>query len=341
MARKKLDKAAARNTSPKKTTRVAARKAPNAAKKANNRNQQTPEKPAIGNALSRQIEQRETISEGRNPGFPVVGIGASAGGRELTSAQEQLRALTSRIHDLQEEERAQLARELHDEFGAALTSLKLDLYWIIERLPQKTNDLEQKVRAMSELIDNTVDSVRQTAALLRPRLLDDFGLVAAIEWQCQEFEKRTGIRCTALLPQEVSLDRQLSTVFFRILQEALTNVTRHARATKVIVRLRLDSSNDKVSLEIKDNGIGMPLEATSNVKSFGLFGMRERAYAFGGHVRFTGRGGHGTTVTVEIPRGLERYSRNRSVQRELAAKGQKTSTKSRLKSAIPSSRSAK
>jgi two-component system sensor histidine kinase UhpB len=218
---------------------------------------------------------------------------------ELKNVQEQLRALTTRIHDLQEQERAELARELHDEFGSALTALKIDLYSTMWQLPGTTNGVEIKVKGMSDLIDDTLESLRRTATLLRPRLLDDFGLVAAIEWQCLDFERRTGVRCVTNLPGDVSLDRQRSTVLFRILQESLTNITRHARATEVIVRLRENRS--KVLLKIKDNGIGISAEAISDHKSIGLFGMQERAYAFGGQVRFTGGSNHGTTVTVEIP----------------------------------------
>lgn len=219
---------------------------------------------------------------------------------DLRSAQDQLRALASRLHDLQEEERAQLARELHDEFGAALTALKVELHWIMERLPQKSPALRQKARAMSELIDSTVNSVRRTATMLRPRLLDDFGLVAAIEWQIGEFERRTGIHCMTTLPENLNLDHHRSTVFFRILQESLTNVVRHAKATNVAVRLW--DEGGQVSLEIKDNGTGINPEVNSFKESLGLIGMRERAYAFGGDVRITGGSGQGTTVTARIPR---------------------------------------
>jgi two-component system sensor histidine kinase UhpB len=218
---------------------------------------------------------------------------------ELKSVQEQLRALTNRLHELQEQERAQLARELHDQFGAALTALKIDLYSTMRQWPDKLNGVQAKVKGMSDLIDDTLESLRRTAALLRPRLLDDFGLVAAIEWQCLEFERRTGVRCVINLPPDLSLDRQRSTVIFRILQESLTNITRHAKATAVAVRLR--ENRGKVLLKITDNGVGISAEAICDHKSIGLFGMQERAYAFGGHVRFTSRGNQGTTVTVEIP----------------------------------------
>jgi PAS domain S-box-containing protein len=218
---------------------------------------------------------------------------------ELIFTQAQLRALAGRLHVLQEEERSELARELHDEFGAAFTALKVDLHWIMARLPEQNDGLEEKARTMSELIDCSVDSVRRTAGLLRPRLLDDFGLVAAIEWQIEEFSRRTGIRCMTNFPDEVVIDRSLSTAIFRILQEALTNVARHAQATEVRVGLQVD--NRKVWIEIEDNGKGLEIGAKANDKSLGLFGMQERAYAFGGQVRFASQPKQGTTVTVEIP----------------------------------------
>lgn len=218
---------------------------------------------------------------------------------ELSASRQQLRALAERLHALQEAERAELARELHDQFGAAMTALKVDLHWLMARLPKTGNGLEKKTRSMSALIDETVESIRRTATLLRPRLLDDFGLVAAIEWQTKEFERRTGIRCVTSLPEEVDLDHGRSTALFRILQEALTNVVRHAKATHVGVSLRQDNGN--VTLEVKDNGVGIRPENISSAKSFGLLGMLERAYAFGGHVRFEGRRHQGTTVAIELP----------------------------------------
>jgi two-component system sensor histidine kinase UhpB len=217
----------------------------------------------------------------------------------LRGSQEQLRALAGRLHELQEAERTQLAIELHDEFGAAFTALKVDLHWIMARLPKSVDGVEQKARVMSDLIDNSVESVRRTASLLRPRLLDDFGLVAAIEWQTTDFQRRTGIQCVTRLPEEVDLAQAMSTALYRILQESLTNVARHAKATEVHVGLRIDGG--KVMLDVQDNGIGFDLEAALNDRSFGLFGMQERAYAFGGHVRFESRPLHGATVTVEIP----------------------------------------
>ncbi|MGH7824950.1 MAG: sensor histidine kinase [Candidatus Binatia bacterium] len=222
--------------------------------------------------------------------------------RELQTriSRDQLRELARRQQTVQEQERADLARELHDEFGAALTALKLDLHWIMARLPSGVKSLQEKATGMSELIDRTVESVSRTGARLRPRVLDDFGLVAAIDWQTQDFRGRTGIQCKAQLPDYVELDPKLSIAVFRILQEALTNVALHANATEVMINLRVDGG--AVFLEVKDNGVGINQEQASNEASFGLLGMKERAYVFGGRVCLDGRESQGTTVRVEIPR---------------------------------------
>lgn len=212
--------------------------------------------------------------------------------REMRHPGELLRLWTA-----QEHERTQLARELHDQFGAALTALKLELHSIIARLPPGFPILQEKAKGMSDLIDHTVKSVVKMESMLRPRILEDFGLVAAVEWEASDFQRRTGIPCQAKLPERINLDPKLSIALFRIVQEALTNVGRHAQATEATIQLRKD--DNQVVLEIKDNGVGITQQNIANETSFGLLSMRERAYALGGQVRF--RGGSGTTVTVEIP----------------------------------------
>lgn len=222
---------------------------------------------------------------------------------QTKNSGEQLRLLARRQLAIQEQERAQLARELHDEFGAALTALKLDLHWLTARLPAGVKSLRDRANRMSELIDRTVESVSRTGALLRPRLLDDFGLVAAIDWQAQDFQHRTGIECKVNLPEYIDVDPKLSIAIFRIFQEALTNVSRHARATQVTIDLRAHGSG--VLLEVKDNGVGIRQQDISSESSFGVLGMQERACAFGGHVHFEPGSNHGTTVRVEIPLAAE------------------------------------
>jgi signal transduction histidine kinase len=144
-----------------------------------------------------------------------------------------------------------------------------------------------------------VQTVRKIATGLRPEMLDDMGLIAAVGWQAKEFQKRTGIRCRAKLPPEVKFDIDISTTMFRIFQEILTNVARHSRATRVDIELLL--SPDRVGLEVVDNGVGIADEDLNGKKSLGLLGMNERALLFGGEVKITGTPGHGTRVSVSIP----------------------------------------
>ncbi|HEY7163760.1 MAG TPA: ATP-binding protein [Candidatus Binatia bacterium] len=217
---------------------------------------------------------------------------------ELNASQEQLRALAARLQEIREEERNNLARELHDEFGAALTTLKLDLVWLKKRVPEDSPEVHERIAAMSKLIEITTQGIRQTATMLRPRLLDDFGLVAAIEWQVQDFQTRSGIGCD-LTTEEVDLPVECGTSVFRILQECLTNVARHAEAASV--EIRLQKSDGDVVLRVHDDGKGFPLQSQSQATSLGLVGMRERAYALGGTFEMESAPGHGTTVTVRIP----------------------------------------
>jgi PAS domain S-box-containing protein len=219
---------------------------------------------------------------------------------ELRRSQEQLRNLSEHLQRAREEERACIAREIHDELGQALTALKMDLSWLGKRLPFEKDSLFEKLGAMSKLIDTTTQTVRRISTQLRPGLLDDLGLVAAIEWQAQEFQERTKIRCElSLQAGDIVLNRELSTTCFRIFQEALTNVARHAHATRVMVTLKRNA--DKLSLEVIDNGKGITEEEISHPKSFGLLGMLERARFCGGDVKISGIQGKGTTVVAVIP----------------------------------------
>jgi len=216
----------------------------------------------------------------------------------LQNSQEELRALAARLQEIRAEERSHLALELHDEFGAALTALKLDLASLKAHLPAASEIAQQRIDSMSHLIDITSQSVSRMATMLRPPLLDDFGLVAAIEWQAQDFQARTGIECHPAA-EDIELPAEETIAVFRIFQECLTNVARHAEATKIEVSLK--KQNGSIRLEIHDNGKGFPEEKISRPTSLGLLGIRERAYAFGGHVKIESGDGRGTTVNVEIP----------------------------------------
>jgi len=179
-----------------------------------------------------------------------------------------------------------------------LTGLKMEVTWLAKRLREKP--LLEKTDSMCKLIDTTVQTVRKIATGLRPEMLDDMGLIAAVGWQAKEFQKRTGIRCRAKLPPETEKAAiDIATTVFRIFQEILTNVARHSRATRVDIEL--DISDDAVSLEVIDNGVGIADTELNAKKSLGLLGMNERALLFGGEVNLSGTPGHGTRVAVTIP----------------------------------------
>ena len=216
----------------------------------------------------------------------------------LRESEDKLRRLAAHLISVREEERAHIAREIHDELGQVLTGIKMEVGWLAKRLKEPA--LLEKTESMSKLIDSTVQTVRKIATGLRPEMLDDMGLIAAVAWQAKEFQKRTGIRCRTKLPPEgTKLDLEVSTTAFRIFQEILTNVARHARATRVDIELTVDE--ERLALEVADNGVGIPNAELNGRKSLGLLGMQERALLFGGHVGITGTPGQGTRVSVSIP----------------------------------------
>lgn len=216
-----------------------------------------------------------------------------------------LRSLTERLQGVREEEGKRIARELHDELGQSLTGLRIDLSWIDKRLAAEAStdamaELRQRVASMTRQLDQTVRTVRRIATDLRPMVLDDFGLAAAIEWQLQEFHSRTGIGCTVRLPpDDITIAPDRATAVFRILTESLTNVVRHAGATRVEVGLSVERG--ELRLEVADDGRGMPQGTAGGRRSLGILGMEERARALSGTVAFTPRPGGGTVVTLRVP----------------------------------------
>jgi len=219
--------------------------------------------------------------------------------KELEASREQMRNLSIHLQSVREEERTRIAREIHDELGQSLTAFKMDLSWLGKRITSEKL-LRDKVKAMYGLVDRTIESVHRISADLRPGLLDDLGLVAAMEWQTKEFSNRSGIACEADLDvEDLPLEKELATAVFRIFQETLTNIARHANATRVFVRL--ETRGDKVILEVADNGRGITRKQINDPKSFGIMGMRERALLWGGDVHLIGSRYKGTTVTVTIP----------------------------------------
>lgn len=226
---------------------------------------------------------------------------------KLLKSHEQLRALTAYLQFVREEERTRIAREVHDELGQMLTNLKIELAWLAARLPKHRRLLQEKAKQMLSHIDALAHSVRQIVTELRPGILDDFGLVAALEWQAGEFQRRTGLRCTFFSDvQRESWDGDVTTALFRIFQETLTNVLRHAQATRIDVHLWQDG--DALLLEVADNGRGITPEEVANTRSIGLLGMRERAALLGGEISFNGAPGRGTTVLIRLPIASDRRS---------------------------------
>lgn len=223
---------------------------------------------------------------------------------ELRRSREELRNLSVYLQRTREEERTHIAREIHDELGQALTALKMDLSWLGKRLPRTRELLVEKVGSMSNIIDSTTQTLKNISTRLRPGLLDDLGLVPAIEWLAQQFQERTHTRYDLdIQAQDVALDPELATTFFRIFQETLTNIARHASATRVKVKFYKKAA--KLILQVSDNGAGITEAQIADPKSIGLLGMRERARFWGGDVKISGSSGKGTVVTVNIPLRLK------------------------------------
>jgi PAS domain S-box-containing protein len=250
--------------------------------------------------LELRVEQRTAVLTRVNNELRTEIADREHAEEQLRRSLGQLRALASRLQSVREEERTAIAREIHDELGQACTAIKMDLALIGRRLTKKQTQLRAKVDSSVQLVDSTIVTLRRIASELRPRTLDDLGLQAALESQAQEFESRTGIRCSVTLPLEpLTLDGDRSTAIFRIFQESLTNVARHAHATRV--EARLERENDRLIFQVFDNGSGFDPEEAKVRKSLGLVGMQERALLLNGDLRIEGMPGAGTTLTLTIP----------------------------------------
>jgi len=223
---------------------------------------------------------------------------------ELRKSREQLRLFSAELARVREEESSRISREIHDELGQRLTGLKMDLAWVATQL--KKGDRKQlsliidKTNEMSRLVDDSVKEVRRIATELRPGVLDDLGFAAALEWQAEEFQRRTGITCRVVAPANLAAGDDQSTALFRILQEALTNVSRHARAKAVEVRL--SEHDQSILLEIEDDGRGIRAANPAGPGSLGLLGMQERARLVGGETVVERGSAGGTIVRVRLPK---------------------------------------
>jgi len=223
--------------------------------------------------------------------------------KELVRSQWELRRLSQHLQNIREKEGKRIAREIHDELGQALTALKMDVFYLSKKFLNNHKNKElfmEKTKSMLELIDETICTVQKISAELRPRLLDDLGLVPAIEWYIKDFKERTKIECKSDLDfNGIKLDPDCSTAIFRIFQEALTNIARHAEATKVNISLK--RINSQLQIQISDNGKGIKEDDIYSPNSLGLIGIRERIRPFNGELKLYTSENGGTTLSVSLP----------------------------------------
>lgn len=221
---------------------------------------------------------------------------------ELNESRENLRRLSEYLQTAREEERTRIAQEIHDELGMGLSTLKMDLIWMGGRISQESQGLTREVNNIADRLDGILHNIRRICSDLRPAILDHFGLGAAIEWQVGEFQRRTGISCSCIVDSETAgTQGDMASALFRILQEALTNILRHAGATSANISLR--NREGRISLSVKDNGRGIMPEEVARPDSFGLMGMKERVRFWGGDIVIKGSPGKGTRLIVSIPLG--------------------------------------
>jgi PAS domain S-box-containing protein len=221
-------------------------------------------------------------------------------GEKLKESQERLRYLSAYLRRVREEERTSLSRELHDELGQVLTGIKMDVAWIGKRTPEEDTVIVERTNLLLTRIDDAILSIQRISMSLRPPALDDFGLQEAMRQVAEDFSKRTNIACEiSSKPQNILVGAKISTEAFRIFQEALTNIARHANAQSVAVSLH--NIRDRFIMEVRDDGRGITREQISDLKSIGLTGMRERAFAVGGSLTITGTREKGTTITLNVP----------------------------------------
>lgn len=218
---------------------------------------------------------------------------------ERVRAREELAAFAAESAGVREQEKARIARELHDELAQMLTALKMDTIWMRDHLPREDAPAQEKITQMLAMLDAAVASTRRIAADLRPLVLDDLGLVAAIEWVAQNFTQRTGVPCRLLVDETLELEEPYATGVFRIVQESLQNIAKHARANEAVVELR--RAGDALVLRVQDDGVGFRVGDPRKPQSLGLVGLRERAHLLRGEVRVDSAPGAGTRIDARIP----------------------------------------
>lgn len=235
---------------------------------------------------------------------------------EILRSQEQLRELSAHIQDVREQERLALAREVHDDMGSMLTAIKMDIAWINSRLPDAEPALIEKIKDIETLVTKCASAASNISRNLRPSALDCFGIVAAIEVEANEFEQRTNIPCILdTVDEGVLVTPNIAITVFRIFQEALNNIMKHAQASKV--KVLIHNRTNSVNLTVSDNGRGLNEPDRLKPRSFGLRGIQERVARFGGEVRITSKPGKGTTIAVSIPQAAIESELSKAPQQSL------------------------
>ena len=218
---------------------------------------------------------------------------------QRVQAQRELQAFASEAHAIRENEKTRIARELHDELAQSLTALKMDTIWLRDYLPAMDEALHTKLEGMVAMLDNTVAATRRIAADLRPLVLDDLGLGPAVEWLAHNFTLRTGVPCELAVDDELELPEPYATAVFRITQESLANIAKHAQAT--LARVQIDRQPARITLRVSDNGRGFVTTTPRKQHSLGLMGLRERVQLLQGNCAIRSRPGEGTSIEVQIP----------------------------------------
>lgn len=252
--------------------------------------------------IKKYEKQLQIIVEARTKDLQNEVLQHKKAKEEVLLKSNQLRELTYKIETIKEEENTRIAREIHDELGQALTAINLEIMWI-SRKYSRNSDLVERMLMISGIVNDTIKSVRKISSSLRPRLLDQLGVIPAIESQAREFQTRTGIRCNLQLPDDgMMINPNISSSLFRIFQEAITNIARHSKASSIHINVNR-THNDTLSMSIRDNGVGFDEKILNNgnVKTLGILGMKERAIILGGRFSIVSKPECGTEILLDIP----------------------------------------
>ena len=232
----------------------------------------------------------------------------------LKASQRQLRDLSEHLQTILEKERKEISRRIHDNLGQQLTALKMDMFWLNQRLSPDQPALSEKIKSITRLIDVSIQTVQKISRELRPPLLEHLGLTAALEWQLKDLQNRTGLMGSLIIsPRQLTLDQEDSTLIFRLIQELLTNIIRHAEAKAV--KISLKKMGNQVELTVWDDGLGITPDRINDPRSLGLIGLRERVFARGGTIQIRGVPHKGTRIAVEIPLNSRGGSHDKNTSR--------------------------